>query len=57
LQVASKFKLKNMENLSDYSNYVIAAYFLSSLALSCLMMIFLTKYFIAKSKIKNEKSA
>ncbi len=44
-----------MENLTDYSNYVLMAYAVASLVMTGLMLIVVTKYFSAKAKIKNEK--
>jgi len=46
-----------MENLIDYSKYVNAAYLITSLFLSVLMLFIVTNFFRVKSKIKNEKSA
>lgn len=43
-----------MENLSDYSNYVIAAYMVAGLAIAGFTAIILAKYFFLK-KHKNEK--
>jgi len=43
-----------MENLSDYSNYVMLAYIASCLVIIGFSVIVLTKYFALK-KHKNEK--
>jgi len=44
-----------MENLADYSHYVMMAYAVAALTLGSLFIFVITKYFSAKSKIKNEK--
>jgi len=44
-----------MENLIDYSSYVVAAYAVASVVLIGLMIFVIGKYFAAKSKIKNRK--
>ncbi len=46
-----------MENLNDYSIYVNAAYIVTGLVLSALMMVVVVKYLVIRSKNKNEKSA
>ncbi len=46
-----------MENLNDYSNYVVVAYAVATLAMTGLMLFVGAKYLSIKSKIKNEKSA
>ena len=43
--------------LNDYSNYVIAAYVAADLITGGLLLFVVTKYFAAKSKVKNAKSA
>jgi hypothetical protein len=42
-----------MENFIDYSNYVLAAYFLTESALVILFSITLIKYFSIKNKKKS----
>jgi heme exporter protein D len=44
-----------MENLTDYSNYVLAAYGVASISIISLMTLVVMRYFSTKSKIKNEK--
>ncbi len=45
-----------MENIVDYSNYVVAAYVVVGLIFSALMGYVLVKYFRLKSSVKNDKS-
>ena len=49
-------KLKIMENLTDYSAYILTSYIVAASALGALGFFVTTKYFLVKSKIKNEKS-
>jgi len=47
-----------MENLSDYSNYILAAYTVAIVAIGGFSSVVLYKYFTTKSKfqkISNEK--
>jgi hypothetical protein len=44
-----------MENLTDYSQYVFAAYGFALAVLGSLMLVVIAKYFFAKSKLKNAK--
>lgn len=44
-----------MENLTDYSQFVFAAYAVAGLTLTFLFAYIVSKYLAAKSKIKNEK--
>jgi len=39
----------------DYSNFVIAAYFVSAASLSALFLLTIRKYLILKNKLKNAK--
>jgi hypothetical protein len=45
-------EIHKMENLVDYSSYVLASYLITALVLGGLFFITLSKYFNSKSKIK-----
>ena len=45
-----------MENLTDYSSYVNAAYLVASLGLGALFVVTLLKYHRLKSKLQNTEN-
>jgi len=55
LQVISFKKIKNMENLHDYSNYVIACYALSFLVGFGFLLLVIVKFFYLKKTLRKVK--
>jgi hypothetical protein len=55
LQVFSFKKFKNMENLHDYSNYVMACYALSFLVGFGFLLLVIIKYFYLKKTLRKVK--